>query len=104
MLLADLKNLKTLMESGTVVINDTDLRNQVNEELSQIISKRESTIIENERKDQFIPARRRRNTRGDFRQTNSEGNGPELVLTGTGPKLVQTGPNWSESGIWTKHG
>ena len=45
------------MESGTVVINDTDLRNQVNEELSQIISKRESTIIENERKDQFIPAR-----------------------------------------------
>ena len=47
--------------------------------------KRESAIIENEkqnleRKQQLIPARRRRNTRGDFRQVSSEGD------VGTGPK------------------
>ena len=106
MMLADLKNLKALLESGTVVINEPDQRNQMNDELSQIISKRESTIIENESKDQLIPARRRRNTRGDFRQTNSEGDGPKLVQTGAGPKLVQTGagPKLVQTGPKTESG
>ena len=109
MMLAELKELKALLESGTVVVNNKDQRNQVNEELKELILKRKSAIIENEKEDlerkhQLIPARRRRNTRGDFRQVSSEddvGTGPNWNWSKTGPNWnwFKTGPNWSKNGI-----
>ena len=92
MMLVDLRNLKTLLESESVVIKDVDRQNLINDELSKIISKRENKILENERKSQLVPSRRRKNTRGDiYRQTNSEGDDPKLVESRDGSKRNQNG-------------
>ena len=92
MMLVDLRNLRTLMESESVVIKDMDRQNLINDELTKIISKRENKILENERISRLVPSRRRKNTRGNiFRQTNSEGDDPKLVKNRDSSERNQNG-------------